>query len=277
MIVSYSEVYTYFTCRRRFYYHTGLGLVSNAPSPVHRGVFGHKVLEIFYKELAKGKTREEAAKKALDYIPEFQSADIIATWALLKQYFNTVNLDGIVIAAEEPMYLEIDENLTIAFTPDLAWKYYNSNRIDFEDSKFIARKWNNNKTDRFMQLLVYIALARRMGYSVSRGYLRFFNIRTDEITHKLFDPSDKELEIVYNEFIKQAREVAEFKSKSIDEMERDAVRTPNYLVCDRCDYLFPCKLQQSGKDASATLETQYSKNERGSEKILKEKGIIDDD
>src|SRR3990170_3971974 len=268
-IVSFSEAMTFQSCKRQNYYKFGLGLSpveeSNA---ITTGVNGHKLLEIFYKAMAEGLTKEKAiAKMAHSVHHDDLSPEMLKPYFLVKNYLTELDLTNIeTIFVEKSFKVPLADrfDLHVGFTPDLVLLWY-GRKLLVEDYKFVGRAWTKNKLSRFSQLNLYNLFLTEAGYEINKAILRFFNITTNKIEYKLYDPSDDERRILRHDFLKVAIEIQEFKERPVAEQNIFGTRTFNYNTCQYCPFVFPCTLEAQGKDASKTLATQYKENQYGYE------------
>lgn len=263
MIISFSQVYCWQTCKREFYYKYGLGLTpANESNAIAIGVYGHKLLETFYKALQKGATKEEARIAIQSHKLNYETLEMVNAWVLVDNYIRALDLKGSIVQVERAFILPTAMDLTIGFTPDLIWDYKDK-RLEAEDYKFIGRQWPNNKLARYSQLNLYTTFLERLGYDVKLGTLRFFNVKTMKISKKEYTPSRIVKDRLYEEFIVAALEAAEFLSLPVAEQKDIAIRTINYTVCQWCKFNFPCTLELEGKDASKTFAAEYVENTYG--------------
>lgn len=264
-IVSFSEVYAWQTCTRQFYYHYGLGLTPiEDKDSISKGTQGHRLLQNFYRGIQRGLSKEEALEEMRELFREEKTHEFIEVWMMVEEYINTLKLEGEALLVEEAFVIPVagEYDLSIGFTPDLVWNQ-KGKKIIIEDYKFVGRMWAKSKLSRYTQIDLYNTFLSKMGYDVSKGILRFFNLTTYKFPHQTYTPSQVRLDNLYKEFVRSALEIQEFKNLPLDEQNEIATRTINYTVCQWCSYVFPCNLELDGKDASRTLATQYKPNKYG--------------
>lgn len=260
MIVSYSEVSKWTTCQREYYYRFALNKrPMEESSPIMSGTNGHLMLETFYKALQRGCSREEARREVQNQLPKRKTPELVKVWVLVDNYINSLPLEGSAVLVEQSFIVDIEPGLKIGFTPDLLWDHKNK-RLDIEDYKFVGRSWSHKKLSRYVQLDIYTVLLRKLGYSVDRAYLRFFNTETNKPSHKLYESSPARLERVFQEFIEYAHQVKAFKQLMPETQREAALRTLNINACNFCYFEYPCTLEQEGESAEKTLTTQYKEN-----------------
>lgn len=265
-IVSYSEIYSFQTCMRQYYYANTLDLRPvNERGSLKKGISGHRMLQSYYDAVHIGKDKDDAMQEVLDNLPTDLEPEMLSAYALVNNFVQELDKEirkYEILYVEEPFLLRIDNGLTIGFTPDIVYKKDAEHII--EDGKFISRMWPKNKLTRYTQLDIYNSLLRKLGIPISKGYIRFLNVETGRINKQLYNPDDERLKNIYDEFITLARKVKAFKDQPVADQKIGALRTLNYhAVCQGCDYVLPCDFELSGKDASKTLLTQYIASDYG--------------
>lgn len=284
MIISYSELFKFQTCKRQYQYSFGLGLRPLEESgPIALGSAGHKLLQVLYELLREGKTKEEALATVTRKAKEFSAIEgtglvdfnMLKAWTLVENYIrdtdftNEVELvenrflipiNSIISEEEAGMHANELDDVQVGFTPDLVCKR-KGNKLDIEDAKFVARAWSKSKLNRYAQLKLYQIFLKRMGYDISRTVLRFFNTTTGDISTRAYTLTPAEEENLIYDFVQGAAELVQFKRYSDPALVNSAPRTMNYTACQFCAFEFPCSLEAEGKDASKTLENLYKKND----------------
>jgi hypothetical protein len=269
VIVSYSELFKYQTCRRQYYYRFILGLSPiEENNAISTGVKGHKLLQNFHQYLSEGKTKDEARQLVLVSANKLLNAEgradfsLLSSWTLVDNYIASTDFTAKAILIENrfllPVSLLSDDNelahVQIGFTPDVVFER-KGDFLDVEDYKFIQRAWPKSKVNRYQQSKLYQIFLKRMGYNVSRSTIRFFNVKTAQITEQNYTLGAAEEETILRDFLAGVKEVVEFKANA-----QYAPRTMNYTACQFCQFEFPCTLEAEGKDASKTLNSQYQKS-----------------
>lgn len=262
MIISYSEVKSGQACMYRYYYQYGLGLVpKHEGNAINAGHAGHSIMKVFYRAIRNGSTRQDALELARLELDKYTSLHdfnerAVRAWALAEHYISNLSLKGTPVLVDEPLQLDLtsEYGFKIGFTPDLLWDDV------VEDYKFVGKAWSNNKQDRYSQLDLYTVFLRMMGYTVNRAVLRFFNLQTNKVTQKTIDINPTKLNTVFNDFVKKASELRDFKELPVAAQRLEATRTFDEGTCNWCKYILPCTYELSGLDASKTLSTQFREN-----------------
>lgn len=285
MIISYSELFKFQTCKRQYQYSFGLGLRPIEESgPISIGTSGHKLLQVLYELLREGKDKEEALATVTRKAKELSAIDgtglvdfnMLKAWTLVENYIRDTDFTTEVELVENRFLVPITSitsekeietyglyglsDVQIGFTPDLVCKR-KGDKLDIEDAKFVARAWSKSKLNRYAQLKLYQIFLKRMGYDISRTVLRFFNTTTGDITTRAYTLTPAEEQNLIYDFAMGAMELVKFKTYSDPALVNSAPRTMNYTACQFCAFEFPCSLEAEGKDASKTLENLYKKSE----------------
>jgi len=281
MIISYSELFKFQTCKRQYQYSFGLGLRPIEESgPIATGSAGHKLLQVLYELLREGVDKEKALVTVTRKAKELSTIagtglvdfNMLKAWTLVENYIRETDFVNEVELVENRFLVPIEvilsdievdrfnlNDVQIGFTPDLVCKR-KGDKLDIEDAKFVGRAWSKSKLNRYPQLKLYQIFLKRMGYDISRTVLRFFNTTTGEITTRPYILGVAEEENLIKDFIDGVIDLVQFKGLP-DSVKVQAPRTMNYTACQFCAFEFPCSLEAEGKDASKTLENLYKKSE----------------
>lgn len=280
IIISYSELTKWQTCKRQYYYRYVLDRIKpEMPDAVDTGIKGHKLLQTFYeliklgtdKEKARDIVREQA--NSLMRVSQFPDKNLLKSWTLVDNYINANNFVANAFLIENRFLIPASKlmtphqatedwppgftwsNVLIGFTPDIVFERKGP-RYDVEDSKFVQRAWSENKIDRFQQTKLYQIFLETMGYNISRTTLRMFNVATAKITAKNYVMNTAEKETLKRDFLAEVKELVEYKRQS-DLTKSFAPRTMNYTSCQFCDFVFVCGAQAEGKNVDRTLQSMY--------------------
>lgn len=273
IIVSYSELSKWDTCKRQWYYRFELGLRPIEEAiPMTTGTKGHKLLQTFYTAMREGLPQPDAHDKteaqAIRMLSEEKLGDpsLLKAWIMVDNYVRSVNFTSEVVLIENrfliPASTFTDDpelvDVNIGFTPDLVVKR-SGDFHDVEDAKFVQRSWGDKKLKRYQQSKIYEILLKRMGYPISRSMIRFFNLETGKIYEHPYVLRPQEEETILRDFFTGVKEVVRYRRLS-PEAKKLTRRTSNYMTCQFCSFEHPCNLEAEGKDASRTLQSLYVKS-----------------
>ncbi len=277
MIVSFSEIAKFQTCKRQYNYRFGMGLKPIEESgAISLGIKGHNLLEMFYKLLADGKTKEEALviirsyvveqmKKSFD--PDFNA---LKAWTLVENYINETDFTSSVVYVESAFIIPASSltddpffaDVKIGFTPDLVLER-KGGWLDIEDYKFTERIWSQKRLNRAMQLRLYQIFLETLGYEVSRTVFRFFNVKTGKIVAHPYIMSATQKKSITADFLDGVRDVVVYRRNLKPTPVNNGARTLNNTACGFCAFEFVCTLEAEGKDASHTIKYQFTKSGYG--------------
>lgn len=274
IIVSYSEVVKWQSCKRSWYYRYQLDRKpAEESNAIDTGVKGHELLQTYYSAIQEGMLHSEAyfvthekAKRMMTQAMEFDKLDfnLATAWTMVDNYIRTLDLTSHISLVENRFLLPVakmvdDEfgemkDVQIGFTPDVVFER-KGGFIDVEDSKFIQRAWPEKKIVRFPQVKLYMLFLEYMGYKISRGRIRFFNVKTGKISTHDFTMNTKEKQILINDFLQGVAEIVEYKQGI---RSNDLPRTMNYNSCQFCPYAtLVCQPEAEGKNVDKVLQTQF--------------------
>lgn len=265
MIVSFSEVSKWDTCKLQYFYNFSMGLRPlEETESISNGIVGHKLLQSFYESLQAGKTKLEAAeathRKAIEYMDSakqnLNSKSVLIAWTMVSNYIKNADVTAKTILVENRFLIPVSmldndcslSNVQIGFTPDVVFERAGG-FLDVEDSKFVGKGWSAKKLDMFPQAKLYQAFLRRMGYNISRAGIRFFNLATGKVTTHFEALPEEEETILLKQFVEAVAEIVDYRNDPFKPR-----RTFNYSTCQYCAYETPCNMEAEGKDASRTFK-----------------------
>ncbi len=278
MIISYSELLTWDTCKKQYYYGFVKQLKAVEESEaLTTGIRGHRLLQTFYTFLREGESLESAHKKttasAANLLNDHKfDIPLVKAWALVDNYIREFVANKSIEIVENRYLLPVaslvdTENtwpwladVQVGFTPDVVFKRQ-GDFYDVEDAKFVGKAWSESKLNHFNQAKLYTIFLRKMGYNVSRSMVRFFNTQTHQIkaVQAVIQPGEEELLI--NDFVAAISDVVAFRLLNDTTKNLMARRTMNFNSCQFCFFNFPCMLERQGKpkDADRAFKSQYEK------------------
>lgn len=262
--VSYSEAKVFDTCEKQWTFTYGMGLypvgdyVSDA---VAIGRYGHTYLEVYFKALMQGMSKTEALDKILKVASEDTSSNSLKGMLAAVKYAEARPEDGKPIMVEQKIRVPVFENLEFSFVPDLVWEYTSGpwkGMISVDDFKFVQRKWSEAAITMYRQVPLYLYFLQQHGYPNARkGVIWFINRDTGDYKRHVLNPSKEELIGFAREHSKTAQRILEFRTLPTHVVREVARRTSNTDACQKCFFVFPCKLELGGNDISKTLRSNY--------------------
>lgn len=273
LVISFSEVLTFQTCKRKYWYRFGMNLAPIEEAVAMRtGANGHTLLQSFYEGLQNGLTKDESieavAEKAHKLTRDkFVDITIVKAWALVDNFIKANDFTAEAILVENRFLVpasrfitnpdpEVDwDKIQIGFTPDVVLRR-KGNFLDVEDAKFVGRAWSQKKLNRFPQTKLYHIFLEEMNYKVSRTLIRFFNTTTGDVSAYPYELGKAERVNLISDFMEAVREVYLYRIQ--DPLAATyAPRTMVYNTCQYCEFEELCSTQAQGKDATLLIANQF--------------------
>lgn len=285
--VSNSEVISYQTCKRRHYYHHGLGIEPRIHSiPLDRGNTGHKALELYYKAKIAGADKQEAITQAVNYIFQYsidQATEIkIANnldfskrmkmyndlITLIQDYANRYWNDNVrPIEIETVHKVALNDRLRLGLKIDLFGEYIKGPfKGDYTiiDWKFRYNFPQQKLLDILPQIPKYIWAIGKTGTVVTKGELDVIRYRSlvepDEYgVFKRFPlhPKPRVRDKIIEDHITVAEEIYKVKQLPVAEYSKIATRTLSEYTCKDCPFIDICSLELRGEDPTLKISTDY--------------------
>lgn len=203
--VSHSEVESYLTCRRKWWYGYGLSLQRQDESMgLALGSAGHEILAAFYRTILEGGDTLRAQKKmvpAATQIARLKYEELVEQgWEdsddrrmpleklMFEHYFPNepfVEKGWLILAVEQEFNLEYDSEseLRMPFVIDVIAKSPEK-RIVIVDHKFLGQFYSSADVELMPQIPKYIAGLRALGHRVDEGLynlVKTTNIKGDKL------------------------------------------------------------------------------------------------
>jgi len=194
--VSHSEVESYLTCRRKWWYGYGLSLRRVEESMgLALGTAGHAILDAFYRTILEGGDTNRAQKKVVPaalQVARLKYEELVEQgwedrddrrtplYDLLFEYYlpNEPFVSGgyTILAAEQEFNLEYDSEaeLRMPFVIDLIVRTPEK-KIAIVDHKFVGQFYSLASTELMPQIPKYIAGLRALGHTVHEGIYNLVN------------------------------------------------------------------------------------------------------
>lgn len=280
MIISNTEITSKNTCDKQHDYMYNQNLEPRKYSiAISRGVAGHSVLEVYYKNRQEGYSHEESVDFAMSKLYELISkADPDDTeymqmmghlsWLLL-QYFDYYKDDTYRIISVEsvytaPMTEEIQFGLYLDILAEITTGEYRG-YVDIIDTKFV----NNFKTIDDLRLDAqqpkYAKVAKLNGLPLRHAifnqirYRKMKSPRSEDLFRR--SPlllSSKAINTVWEEATETAVELHQEKITGFQTTRR----RQSYTACKNCFFKDLCMTELAGQDTTIMRNTQYQQRER---------------
>lgn len=291
ILISNSELDTEQKCDFRAYLAHGEEVQrTNLGEALSRGIFGHKLFEIYWNARLQGLNHIDSKNEMFMFHykeqerlnwPEVTSVSDQTLEAL--DWFN--NLGYIPVEVEQvhtyplpgqhwhPRFGRYE--LVFCMTPDTVLEgtkaTHNKGNLIVVDYKFTGKWWSEAKRRLYRQLPVYrYFLKEREGMRAYRALLMQLNTRknraetADLIQPRWIEPNDHKDQRFYEETVQLMHKYAERKLMPMAEWAATATRTINTENCDYCPFKEDlCPQLLEGSSVQNTLKAFYKKNDYG--------------
>ena len=276
--ISNSEVSTWLSCQRKYYYNFDLNLAPhNWGQSMSRGLLGHEILAVYYTILKDGGTHAEAIEAAEEQLALAMSSgkwdlDITVDVArILGRYWPYAARDNWeILAVESKQSLQLTDEYDLTLRLDLLVREPAGN-LAIVDHKFVYDFYSSEAVQFMPQLPKYLTTLNFNGLHVERGIINQLRWRmrknpppmTDEELFKrsIIKPSDNKQRSILREQIMASRQIVEHRRLPIEVRERSVLRHQSKMNCQNCSYRMPCLIEQDGGDASHELELNFIPND----------------
>jgi len=276
-LISNSEVTTWVTCQRRYYYTYDLKLRPKVYSaPLSRGLIGHEVLQAYYSALQSGASKSAAIQVAKSVMQTYgNSADfdlVFELSAILDNYWNMVDdSDWEILGVENQHELDLGWGANYVMRYDLLVRIKSLNQIAIVDHKFVYDFWSNDDVALSPQFPKYMACLRGLGIDVKRcilNQLRYRPIKKENQTvDKLFNravqiPTVAKMQNALMEQRNATMEILAHRELPIERRMEKTSANRNKITCRGCSVKELCLSQYDGGDVSYLIDTQFEVNEQ---------------
>lgn len=287
--ISNSEVATWLTCRRQYYYAFDMGIAPKIKghNPTGRvttlavGTLGHEVLAIFYSMLKMDGSIEEAKQASRDHLShlmlnprEFNMETIVHTTKILERYwshYSQVDLDKYEIIDVEKEYdIPLTDEFNYVFRFDLLLKERGTNKIGLVDHKFKYEFFTDEAISLTGQMPKYLGALRYNGIFPSFVYLNQIRAKApaqswgpkDFFRRSLVSPSNTKVTNAVREQVIASQEIVEWREQP-DEIKRaTALRSMDSFPnpCGKCPFNLICRMEYDGGNITHVVANDFGPN-----------------
>jgi hypothetical protein len=296
--VSHSEAESFLQCQRRWLYGYGWNLTKKQHgTALTRGTAGHKVLEEFYnawlywqwsdedvssepseqrKLEMRWNTAYTAAFDTLTYLEQqCQVGDESGSRTLremITTYFEHepfVSQGYEVLAVEQEFTLEYDEEgIAYPFVVDLILRDPQS-KIVVVDHKFQYDFLTIADMQVMPQLAKYVGSIRALGLPADYAVYNQLRYRTkknpswtDIVRQSEVPLTPTRIVRTFNEQVKTAARIIEFKNKTPEQQNEDALRVGVKMICKSCPFKDLCAEDLQGGNVKTLINAEYTQKTR---------------
>lgn len=283
MITSHSEIQTYLTCQRKWYYAFKLQKRPKRFSDaLERGINFHEVLAVYYEAKQAGVYHGSCVEAAEEHILWLKRNKSL-TWAevgvlnlLLNRYaVHSKDETGFDILDVEGYYeTPIAEGISIGLRLDLLIKYtsgVHKNRYSIWDFKTCYNFWPDSQVLMYPQFPKYAWTLRTLGANLKYGEIRQIRWREDAREKCRNSPVkyDKHVAGTFiDEHVRVSQEIQDLRY--IDaKIVSDSVNRSSGIFgsdpCSDCPFFTPCysNLQNRLEDEQLALDAHFIHNDYG--------------
>jgi PD-(D/E)XK nuclease superfamily len=278
MKISNTQMADFTKCQKKFYFAQVLKLRPlNYPASMSKGIFGHSLMEVFFKAMQEGKTYDECVEIVNAYIQgEIEQGlnpeNLLIYRHVLAFGAYAFQMEWRVISVEEstltpePGY----EDIVYAYTPDVVFQWTRGPRAGsffMLDHKFTGQVWNDRELGMYQQLFRYMIHWNMEHPTQQIHHLGVVCLLTraangatgsDLYTVKWLKVNREKTQGIQRESMRHMERVAWAKANYKPE---DYLRTTDSYNCKLCyfaDDICPADLE--GKDISRYISVNYEVN-----------------
>lgn len=274
--ISNTEVTTYLTCRRMYFYQFILELQpKKLGKPLLRGIIFHEVMEIYWKARLNGmnhlQSMAEAQKKFADITVESPVDVLMEVQVIWTRYMEAHNgwPNWRPLGAEETIKIPISDTLTFTFKYDFYYQDLETGAYYVLDYKLTYDFWTEWEHKLNAQMPKYIAGMQSAGFRVDGGMLEEVRTREVKTTDKWrstpYHPSAYKIRGFITQHIDASMEIEAFRALPTAEQKKDALPVLNkFGACKFCNFRDLCEAEVAGEtDISGMIAVGYEQSTYG--------------
>ena len=278
--ISNSEVGTWLSCRRKYYYRFDLLLEPKKLShSLQRGILFHLAMESFniaYME-DRNKNFNDAAFKGASLIQaQFLNyetydseiaVDCLRIYNIYMQILEQRIDEWEILEAEQQHDLPINESYSMPIKLDLLVRERSTGEIALVDYKTCYDFWSDDQIALSAQASKYIGALRNDGIRVDKLFLEQIRYRKikDPTMDQLFrrttvKPGSAKIRNVMADHITASNSIIQYRALPDAQRNQLATRVLNPMVCKGCEVRDLCKSELDGGDIGYAIQVGYKKN-----------------
>lgn len=278
--ISNSQIMSIQKCPKRFYWGDVLRLKPKTyPTPLEKGISGHRMMEFALLAMQQGADYEEAIKAITPFLegvaddPEKLSVYRHVTAFMARIYqeeWKPVHVEvnfGHVIKAGGFRGADVE----FVFTPDFVYEYTKGvkrGQLGMFDFKFLGQYWNQREIDMYQQVPKYIRyLKKATGEVIRNGNVVMLNTRaangaTGDSLYRIqpLDLAKEKLDTIERENLRLMYEI----DKWLTLHGTDGKAYPRTVDTHQCKMCFfadnLCPMDLKGRDVSRVIERSFELN-----------------
>lgn len=277
--ISNSEVSTWLTCQRKYYYEFDLNLQPRRQGKaLGRGVLLHDVLALYYERLKAGCTHSVAVTDARARLQTYLADDafgmdtVAEVDNLLRGYWDYYqgDPDWEILEVEKGYDLALTEDYEYALRLDLLVKSRSTGQTILVDHKTAYDFWTEDDLDLNPQFPKYIGSLRANGVFVDKAILNQIRTRKlknptgeDLFRRTVCKPSIAKVQNAIREQVLSSREIVKHRALPVEVRASNSKRVLNKMICRNCDVKALCMSEYDGGDITHMIDTDYTQRTYG--------------
>lgn len=265
--ISNSEVSSWLTCTRKYYYEYVLNLEPRKFSDaISKGILIHAMLEQYYVNKSEGLSESECRAAAMEPIMEAAAKEgsdmmeLAGVRDLVMGYFDFYDDDKYEVLSVESKYkLELSDAFALVGTLDLILRDLEDGRIVGVDHKSSYNFWTPEHAQTAAQFSKYIAIMRGLGMDVKSfmvNQIRTRPVKNGDLYKREFvSPSDSRIKAVMDQHIKVSNEIMQFRGEGA--MKEQTIPVYDKFVCSNCPFYNLCDSDTEGVNIEYQIQQDF--------------------
>lgn len=273
LILSHSEVDTFNDCHKKHEYaHRQRLAPIELNDRIMIGTIGHSALEIYYRGVQNGESRDIAAANAEQAIQDMYGEEhlllVVKVLPLIRRYFREYATEDFkILYVEQEFYYFVEEidgtNLWFAMKPDLVVQEPLRNGVTVIDHKFVGRFYSAETISMSPQMVRYSTILGKLGLPLQSCV--YNQIHTNPAKQKpkylersAFQPTYARSKTTWDDTVDTMRAI--YAERLRDQPSR---RQPGPMKCNFCMFQPLCSVEMNNVDASLMRRVNYGPSTYG--------------
>lgn len=276
--ISNSEVGTWLSCRRKYYYRFDLLLEPKKLShSLQRGILFHLAMEKFnikFMETKDFKFAQSWGEQIIqDQFLNYETYDTEVAVDCLRIYNIYMQIleqridEWEILEAEQQHDLPINDSYSMPIKLDLLVRERSTGDIALVDYKTCYDFWSDDQIALSAQAPKYIAALRNAGIKVDKLLLEQIRYRKikEPTQDQLFrrtpiKPGTAKIRNVMQDHITASNSISQYRALPDAQRNELATRVLNPMLCKSCEVRDLCKSELDGGDIGYAIQVGYKKN-----------------
>jgi PD-(D/E)XK nuclease superfamily len=287
--ISNSEVATWLTCRRQYFYAFDMGIakkhnphnLGDKVTTLQVGNLGHETLALYYQNLQFGESVEDAIQGARDHLSRemlkptgYNRETVVRTTQILERYWSFYAQKDHekyeILDVEKEYDIPLTEDFNYVFRFDLLLKERGTPKIGLVDHKFKYDFFSDEAISLTGQMPKYIGALRYNKINPSFVFLNQVRAKppAQSWTSKDFfkrtpmTPSNAKVMNAVREQVIASQEIVEWRDLPFETKKATALRSMDSFPnpCGKCPYSLICRMEYDGGNATHVIANDFGPN-----------------